>query len=213
MDTALEEYISSHISPEPENLHRLYRDTNLTTAYPHMCSGHLQGRILAMLTAMIRPQKILELGTFTGYSALCFAEGMPQGCRLYTVEIDDEMEDRLRREFDASPRGANITLEIGDALEVVPRLGISDWDLVFIDANKRRYCDYFRMILPMVKPGGYILADNTLWGGKVADGQAHNDAQTRGILEFNDMVAADPSVETVILPLRDGLTLIRKKIL
>lgn len=213
MDSPLDRYILSHISPEPPQLRELYRDTNLTTAYPHMCSGHLQGRILTMLTRMIAPRRILELGTFTGYSALCFAEGMPADAELFTVEIDDEMEDRLLNEFSRCEASGRINLVIGDAMEVVPALGDDMWDLVFIDANKRLYPDYYRMVFPRVRPGGYIIADNTLWGGKVADDGVKMDAQTRGILEFNDMVAADDRVETVILPLRDGLTVIRKKIL
>lgn len=211
MDSPLDQYIRSHISSEPPQLRALYRDTNLTTAYPHMCSGHLQGRILTMLTRMIAPRRILELGTFTGYSALCFAEGMPEDAELYTVEIDDEMEDRLLEEFSHSEAGERIHLVTGDAMEVVPALEVKEWDLVFIDANKRMYPDYYRMVFPLVRPGGYIFADNTLWGGKVAEEGVKLDAQTRGILEFNDMVAADERVETVILPLRDGLTVIRKK--
>lgn len=205
----LEAYISEHIDAEPEILRRLYRHTHLHHLYARMCSGHVQGRILRMLTAMIQPRRILELGTFTGYSALCFAEGMPADGELHTVEIDDENADELTQLFSSHPRGADIHLHIGDAREIVPTLpGL--WDLVFIDANKRHYTDYYKMILPRVRPGGYIIADNTLWDGKVLDPQAHADAQTAGILTFNDLVAADPRVEKVMLPVRDGMTIIRK---
>lgn len=205
----IEEYIEAHIDAEPDHLHRLYRQTYLTRLYPHMCSGHMQGRVLAMLTRMIAPRRVLELGTFSGYSALCFAEAMAEGTELHTIEIDDEIADSLRNLFADSPGGEKITLHIGDAAEIIPTLKCL-WDLVFIDANKRRYCDYYKLVLPRVRPGGYILADNTLWGGKIVDTESH-DRQTEGILEFNDLVAADDNVEKVILPLRDGLTIIRKK--
>lgn len=208
----IDDYISAHIDPEPEPLAELYRHTHLHHLYPRMCSGHIQGRILRMLTAMAAPQRILELGTFTGYSALCFAEGMPAGCKLHTVEIDDEMEPELRARFAASERAADIELHIGDALTVVPGLDChAPWDMVFIDADKRRYPDYYRMLLPRVRPGGFILADNTLWSNKMLDPEGCTDPQSRGIAEFNRMVADDRSVETVILPLRDGLTILRKK--
>lgn len=209
MTEQLEEYILDHISPEPELLARLNRDTHVTHLYSRMCSGHLQGRILKMLTSMIRPQRILELGTFTGYSALCFAEGMPEGAEIHTVEIDDEVEDFARERFDRSPRSTDIHLHIGDAMDIVPQLE-GEFDLVFIDANKRLYTEYFEMVLPRVRTGGYILADNTLWDGKVANPEANHDPQTRGVMAFNDHIARDPRVETVILPLRDGLTIIRK---
>lgn len=208
----LDEYICSHIDAEPPALRRLYRRTQLTRLYPRMCSGHAQGRLLAMLTRMIAPQRILELGTFTGYSALCFAEAMPAGARLHTVEVNDEYSDELRELFAASERGADIVLHIGDAEEVIPRLAAEGpFDLVFIDANKRRYAACYRAVLPLLRPGGYIIADNTLWGDKVTDPDHAHDAQTRGIREFNELVAADPAVEKVIIPLRDGMTIIRKK--
>ncbi len=210
MNQALDEYILDHISPEPQQLNEVYRYTHLNHLYPRMCSGHLQGRILAMLTRMIAPQRILELGTFTGYSALCIAEGMPQGAQLHTVEIDDELQDELITRFEASPRGADIHLHIGDALEWIDRLG-GMWDMVFIDANKRNYPEYFEALAERIKPDGYILADNTLWDGKVAEEPAPADAQSRGIMKFNDIAAADPRFETVILPLRDGLTIMRHK--
>lgn len=209
MTPELEDYILGHIDPEPELLHEVYRRTYLNHLYPRMCSGHLQGRILKMLTRMIAPRRILELGTFTGYSALSIAEGMPDGAELHTVEIDDELEDELLALFGGVSRGSDIILHIGDAREWISRLG-GNWDMVYMDANKREYTEYFEVVLPLVKPGGYILADNTLWGGKVAESPAPTDPQSRGIMAFNDLVASDPRVETVILPLRDGLTLMRK---
>lgn len=209
MDDKLEQYISEHISPEPELLAETYRHTHLYHLYPRMCSGHVQGRMLKMLTAMIRPQRVLELGTFTGYSALCMAEALPAGAELHTVEIDDEMEDELLARFARSGSEASITLHIGDALEVVPGLG-GEWDMVFLDANKRHYCAYYEMLLPLVRQGGYIIADNTLWDGKVVEDPLPSDPQSRGIMEFNDRVAGDSRVEVAMLPIRDGLTIIRK---
>lgn len=205
----IEEYIEKHIDREPDHLHALYRQTHLTRLYARMCSGHSQGRLLAMLSKMIRPARVLELGTFTGYSALCMAEGIADGGELHTVEIDDEAEDELLELFASAPGGDRIRLHIGDALNIIPTLG-DGWDMVFIDANKRNYCDYYELVLPRVRPGGYILADNTLWDGKVVDGEAH-DPQTEGILAFNDLIAGDERVEKVILPIRDGMTIIRKK--
>lgn len=203
----IDDYIETHIDPEPPLLSGLYRRTHLERLYPRMCTDHVQGRMLAMLTRMIRPARILELGTFTGYSALCFAEAMPEGCVVDTVEVDDEYADELRGLFE----GHAINLHIGDAEELLPALLASNtYDMVFIDANKRRYLQYYEMLLPALPAGSYILADNTLWGGKVLDENAH-DAQTEGIRAFNDFVAADTRVEKTIIPVRDGLTLLRKK--
>jgi predicted O-methyltransferase YrrM len=210
MDQHLEDYILSHSDKEPELLAKLNRDVHLRLLYPRMCSGHLQGRILTMLTRMISPLNVLELGTYAGYSALCIAEGLPEGGHLDTVEIDDEMEDFIRGQFNNSPFGAKVTLHIGDAAQIVPSLG-KKFDMAFMDANKRTYCETYEMLLPLMNPGGFILADNTLWDGKVTDPDANHDPQTSGICRFNDMVAADPRVEKVILPLRDGLTLIHIK--
>ena len=204
----LDEYIDAHISPEPEHLQRIYRNTYLHHLYPRMCSGHMQGRLLTMLTQMIKPKRIIELGAFTGYSTLCFAEGMPADAVLHTIEIDDEMEDELREAFAASPWGDRIVLHIGDALDIIPTID-ERWDLAFIDANKRSYIEYYERLLPRMAPGAFIFADNTLWSDKVLDPAANHDAQTRAILQFNDYIAADPRAEKVILPIRDGMTLIR----
>lgn len=208
MDSINEDYILSHISPEPEHLQRLYRHTHLTHLYPRMCSGHLQGRLLSMLVSMIRPRRVLELGTFTGYSALCLAETLPEGGEVHTVELDDEMEEELEALFASSPGGDRVKLHIGDAMQVIPTLD-EDWDLVYIDANKRDYTAYLDLLLPRLRPGSFIIADNTLWDGKVYDTAANHDPQTLGLDAFNTFVASHPRLSSVILPLRDGLTLIR----
>ena len=212
MTQDLEDYLLAHIDAEPEHLHQLDRDTHIELLYSRMCSGHLQGRLLKMLVRMIRPKRVLELGTYSGYSAQCLAEGLLDNeAHIHTIEIEDELEDFLRAHFDQSPVGHRITLHIGDCNDIVPTLG-GDFDLVFIDANKRQYVDYFNLVIDHVKSGGFIIADNTLWDGKVADLHGKKlDPQTQGILDFNNLVAADPRVETVILPLRDGLTIMYKK--
>lgn len=204
-----EEYILAHSSPEPPELAELYRHTHIHRLYPRMCCEPLQGRLLVMLTSMIKPRRILELGTFSGYSALCFAEGMPEGSELHTIEIDDEAAPALSKVFEKSPRHADIHLHIGDALSLIEPLSYEKWDMVYIDANKRNYLEYYLAVKPHVAPGGYILADNTLWSDHILEADRH-DAQTEGIRKFNDYVAADNDVETVMLPLYDGLTIIRK---
>ncbi len=204
-------YILSHIDAEGDYLHALWRATNLCTPYGQMASGHLQGRLLKMLVRMIRPMRLIELGTFSGYSALCMAEGLSEGAELHTFEIFDEQEDFIRKWVEGSPYGHFVHLHIGDALQLVPQMDMQ-WDMAFIDADKRQYVAYYEMLLPRMRPGGYIVADNTLWYGRAAEGNPkESDAQTRGVLAFNDMVAADPRVEKVILPLRDGLSIIRVK--
>jgi predicted O-methyltransferase YrrM len=175
-----------------------------------MASGHLQGRLLKMFVEMIRPKNILEIGTYSGYSGLCLAEGLKEGGMLHTIEINDEQEDFTKPWFEGSPYADKITMHIGDAMEVVPRLGVM-FDLAFIDGDKRKYVDYYEMVLKYLNPGGYILADNTLWDGHVLETPPVKDPQTRSIMQFNDHVAQDERVEKVILPLRDGLTIIRKK--
>ena len=210
MTEELEEYILAHISPEGEMLRRLNRETHLYHLRPRMCSGHLQGRLLKMFVRMIAPKAILELGTFTGYSALCLAEGIAPDGVVHTIEIDDELEDFIRAHFDASEYGSRIVLHIGDAEQIIPTLD-TRFDLVFIDANKRDYVSYYEMAMQVLNPGGFIIADNTLWDGKVVTCTEKIDAQTAGILAFNDHVAADDRVEVVIIPLRDGLTIIHKK--
>jgi len=207
----LEDYILNHSDAEPSYLAHVNRATHVRLINPRMCSGHLQGRALAMFCRMIKPHKILELGTFSGYSALCMAEALPADGVLHTVESDDELEDFIRENITNSDDGHKIILHIGNALEVIERLD-EIFDLVFIDADKREYTAYYEAVLPRLRPGGFILADNTLWDGKVlATNVADNDKQTIEIMKFNDYVAKDTRVEKVILPLRDGLTIIRKK--
>lgn len=209
MEEELEAYIASHSDPEPAHLRKLGRDVYLRLLYPRMCSGHLQGRLLKMLTAMIAPRRVLEIGTYAGYSALCIAEGLEEGATVDTVEIDDEMEDFIRARFaEAGQTGKRITLHIGDITAIASQLK-AGYDMAYMDANKRTYRTTFDLVRPLVRPGGFIIADNTLWDGKVIHPDANNDPQTRGICEFNDYIASDPTLEKVIIPLRDGLTLIR----
>ena len=203
-------YILSHIEPEPEYLYRLWRATNIHLLHGRMASGHLQGRLLKMLVRMIRPKNILEVGTFSGYSALCMAEGLEEGGCVYTFEINDEQEDFTRPWIENSPVADKITFIIGDAITEAPRLGII-FDMAFIDGDKRTYVETYEMALSVLRPGGFILADNTLWDGHVVDPAYDRDQQTLGIRSFNDYLTRDSRVEQVILPLRDGLTLIRKR--
>ena len=206
----LEEYISLHTSPENEVLEAITRDTHVHILNPHMLSGHVQGRVLSMLSHMIRPKRILELGTFTGYSALCLAEGLAEGDRLITIEHNDELEETIQRNLSRSPLCERIELRIGDCKLVIGDLKDQVFDLVFIDADKREYCAYLETVYPLVPVGGFILADNTLWDGHIIDPAYDKDKQTLGLRAFNDKLKEDDRFEQVILPLRDGLTLIRK---
>ena len=205
---ALEKYVHEFSEPEEELLHELDRETNLRAVAPRMLSGHIQGRLLEMLVQMMRPRRVLEIGTFTGYSALSMD--------LHTVEVDDEQEEFIRSSFARSPHGDKITLHIGSALEIAPKLG-GEFDMVFIDGDKREYPAYYRMLMGddggrrLVHGGSVLIADNILWSGKVVQPIAHNDRHTQALVEFNRMVVEDPRVENVIVPLRDGLNLIRIK--
>lgn len=205
----LDEYIEDHIDSEGEYLHKLYRATQTKLLYGHMASGHVQGRLLKMLVEMIRPTNIIEIGTFSGYSALCMAEALPEKGVIHTIEIFDELEDFTRYWIENSPWADKVRFHIGDALEIIPQLNVK-FDMAFIDGNKRIYPEYYRLIKSYMNPGGYIIADNTLWYGHVLEDDPQ-DPQTKGIMEFNDMVAADNSVEKIILPIRDGLSLIKIK--
>lgn len=219
------DYIELHTTPEPELLARIARDTNLHVINPHMLSGPVQGELLRMLSRMIRPQRILELGTFTGYSALCLAEGLTDDGMLITIEHNDELEDTIRRNIERSPLHARVHLIIGDAKQILSdnqslsaehglfslsEQGERSFDLVFIDADKREYSAYYDLVFPLVRPGGFILADNTLWDGHIIDPAYDRDKQTVGLREFNLLVAEDRRVSQVILPVRDGLTIIYK---
>ena len=207
---AIETYILQHMDEESDYLKSLYRQSHLKLINPRMTSGHLQGRLLKMLVQLARPRRVLEIGTFAGYSALCMAEGLGDGAVLHTYEIDDELEDFTRPWIEGSPHGDKVCFHIGNALEEVPQLG-EVFDFVFMDGDKRQYMEYYEMILQHTSPGALILADNTLWDGHVVDKAYLNDRQTVAINAFNAFVAADKRVEKLILPLRDGLTMIRKK--
>jgi predicted O-methyltransferase YrrM len=220
----LESYISEHSSPENEVLEAITRDTYVHVLNPHMLSGHVQGRVLSMISHMLRPKRILELGTFTGYSALCLAEGLAEDGKLVTIEHNDELEETIRHNLSRSPLGEQIELVIGDAKEILQQSGLTGeaghtaqrsyseavFDLVFIDADKREYCAYLEAVYPLVPVGGFILADNTLWDGHIIDPAYDKDKQTIGLRAFNDKIKEDDRFEQVILPLRDGLTIIRK---
>lgn len=206
----LESYILNHIEPEPDYLYRLWRATNIHMLHGRMASGHLQGRLLKMLVKMIRPKNVLEIGTFSGYSAICMAEGLEKGGMVYTFEINDEQEDFTRPWIEGAPVADRIRFIIGDANTEAPKLGIT-FDMAFIDGDKRTYRDTYETVLALLRPGGFIVADNTLWDGHVVDHNYDRDPQTQGIETFNDYVMHDDRVEQVILPLRDGLTLIYKR--
>ena len=236
MTEELEKYVLSHSAPEGDYLYRLYRATNIHTIHGRMASGHLQGRLLKMFVEMVRPKNILEVGTFSGYSAICMAEGLAEIAKsteaqanggsaasaaegddkeagvskVWTFEINDEMEDFTRPWLEGSPVAEHIEFRIGDANVEAPKLGI-EFDMAFVDGDKRTYVETYEMVLKLMRPGGFILADNTLWDGHVTDPAYDHDQQTQGIRRFNDHVAQDDRVEQVIIPLRDGLTVIRKK--
>jgi len=205
----LEKYILAHISPEEDYLKELDRETNLNTLRPRMLSGHLQGKILSMISSMVSPEAILEIGTFTGYSAICLAKGLKPGGIIHTIELNDELEHISKKYFEKSGLGKSIVQHIGDAVEIIPELDCM-FNLVFIDGNKREYPKYYELVFGKVPVGGYILADNTLWNDKVLDDPDPHDGQTIGILAFNEMVGNDKRIEKVILPIRDGMTIIRK---
>ncbi len=210
MKDALHKYIGTFSSGQDPVLDWLERQTNLRTNHSRMLCGAIVGKLLEFISGMIAPKTILELGAFTGYSSICLARGLKEEGHLHSIEINDELEDLILEAHHRAGLQEKITLHIGDAKEIIPTLGLQ-FDLVFIDANKREYCQYYDLIFDYVKPGGYILADNVLWDGKVFSDPVPGDSQTQGIYKFNEMVKKDPRVENVIIPLRDGLNLIRKK--
>lgn len=207
--TLLDQYILNHISPEEDYLNELDRETHLKVLRSRMLSGHLQGQILRMISCMIRPKSILEIGTFTGYSAICLAQGLSDGGYLHTIEIDDELETIAQKYFLKSGMGDRIFQHIGDARKIIPTLG-KQFDLVFIDADKREYPDYYRLVFDFIPVGGFLLADNILWNGKVVEPESAQEEQTQGILEFNNLIQNDIRVRNVILPVRDGIMLVQK---
>lgn len=210
MTEALEKYIEEHSDSEPSQLHALSRDAWLSLVNPQMVSGHIQGRLLKMFIRMLKPKRVLELGTYAAYATLAMAEGLEEDAVLHTIEIFDELEDFITKQLKLSEFGDRVVAHFGDAADVLPMINDKPFDLVFIDANKRDYCEYYEMVFPIVAPGGFIIADNTLWYGRVADASCRDD-QTVAIRKFNDIVAADERVEKLILPVRDGITIIYKK--
>ena len=208
MEKKLEQYIKDHTTSEDPVLEELYRQTHIRFVNPNMVAGHLQGSFLEMISNMIRPRHILEIGTFTGYSAICLAKGLAPGGRLITIELNDELTQFARSFFERAGLSSVIEQLTGNALEIIPGLE-KVFDLVFIDADKREYVDYYKSIIGKVKQGGFIIADNVLWGGQVLDSTS-NDPQARGIIAFNEMIRKETDIENIMLPIRDGLTIIRK---
>lgn len=206
----LDDYIVKHSEDEPELLQQLNRETYQKIIQPRMLSGHYQGRLLSMISKLVSPKYILEIGTYTGYSALCLAEGMQSDGELHTIDINEELVDFQRKYFDASGYGEGIHQHIGDALEIIPKID-KTFDMVFIDADKENYVNYFHLIIDKLKTGGIILSDNVLWSGKVIEPLDEKDFSTKGILEYNQLLKTDERIETVMLPIRDGLTISRKK--
>lgn len=210
LSAGIERYIEGHIDPQDDILAELERETSLNVINPRMLSGHLQGSVLTMFSKMIRPAAVLEIGTYTGYSAICLAKGLQPGGKLITIEMNDELEPLARKYFTRTDMSGIIDMRIGNALEIIPGLD-GPFDLVFMDADKRQYSGYYNLVIDKVVSGGWIIADNILWDGKVAGTADPGDLQTKGILEFNAMVAADSRVEKTIVPVRDGIMVLRKR--
>ena len=210
IDQKLDDYVCAHTENEPEVLNELNRKTHLTVLRSRMLSGHFQGRLLSMLSHMIKPERILEIGTYTGYSAICLAEGLTENGKLTTIDINEELEDIAREFIQKANLESKIEYIIGDAMQIVPQLD-EQFDLVFIDADKKNYCNYYHLVFDKVKPGGYILADNVLWSGKVVEDYEALDSETKIIMDYNKMVHEDPRVQEILLPIRDGLMLARKR--
>ena len=205
----LDDYVVSHSQKEPDLLKQLNRETNQKMLQPRMLSGHYQGRVLSILSKMINPEFVLEIGTYTGYSALCLAEGMKKNGQLHTIDINEELADFQKKYFDSSDYSENINQHIGDATEIIPKLDLQ-FDLVFIDADKPNYPNYFELIIDKMKPGSILLSDNVLWSGKVIEKVKADDESTKALLEYNRLLNEDHRLETVLLPIRDGLTISRK---
>lgn len=209
IDSKLDDYICAHTENESELLNELNRKTHLSVLQPRMLSGHFQGRVLSMLSHMIKPDRILEIGTYTGYSALCLAEGLTENGKLITIDINEELEDLTREYFQKAKMENAIDYLIGDAIDIIPNLD-EEFDVVFIDADKSNYCKYYKLVFDKVKKGGYIIADNVLWSGKVLDDYNSLDADTKVIVDYNKMIHEDSRVQEVLLPIRDGLMIARK---
>jgi caffeoyl-CoA O-methyltransferase len=209
LDPKLEDYITEHSSDEPEVLKKLNRETYAKVLVPRMLSGHLQGRVLSMLSHMVRPERILEIGTYTGYSAICLAEGLSENGKIITIDINEELETMARRYFKESDMDSKIDYKIGNAMDIIPEL-TETFDMVFIDADKDNYSNYYDLVFEKVKKGGFIIADNVLWSGKILLDKARMDKDTKAIDEYNHKIQSDPRVQNVLFPIRDGLMVARK---
>jgi len=210
LDQKLDEYVGRYTTEENEILKELNRETQAKVLQPRMLSGHLQGRVLSMLTHMIKPKRILEIGTYTGYSAICFAEGLAEGGKLHTIDVNDELQQMIENYVDSASLSEKIEVHIGNALEIIPQLK-EDWDLVFIDADKENYVNYYQLLAPKLRSGAYIIADNVLWSGKVVEEYELLDEETKALVDYSKMVHDDPAMENVLFPIRDGLMICRKR--
>ena len=210
LDEKLEEFIEQHSSPESDLLKNINRETWAKVLQPRMLSGHLQGRVLSMLSHMIQPKNILEIGTYTGYAAICLAEGLVENGELHTIDVNEELEDFIMSNFKESPHSNQLHFHLGNALEIIPTLK-KDWDLVFIDADKENYSNYYKLLIDNMKSGSYIIADNVLWSGKVTDDYNKLDEETKALVDYSKMIQDDERVENVLFPIRDGLQVARKK--
>lgn len=210
IDPKLDNYVCAHTENEPVVLKELNRKTHLSVLQPRMLSGHFQGRVLSMLSHMIQPEYVLEIGTYTGYSALCFAEGLKQNGKVITIDVNEELEDLVREYISKAGMEEKLDYRIGDATKIIPELN-EQFDIVFIDADKKNYCNYYNLVFDKVKKGGYIIADNVLWSGKVLEDYESLDRETKVIMDYNNMVHNDERVQEVLLPIRDGLMIARKK--
>ena len=206
----IQKYVEAHSDSETELLSKLNRETYQKVMMPRMLSGHLQGRVLSMICHMIKPERVLEIGTYTGYSAICMAEGLADGGKLITLDKNEEIEEMVRKYFHEAGLSNSIDYRIGDAMELIPEIE-DEFDLVFIDADKKNYLNYYNLVIHKVRPGGFIIADNVLWSGKVVKTEGKTDKDTQAILDFNRSVHEDPRVENVLFPIRDGLMVLRKK--
>ena len=210
IDSKLHQYVCKHSEKEPEHLHQINRRTHLNVLQPRMLSGHFQGRVLSMLSHMIQPKRVLEIGTYTGYSAICFTEGLVQDGKVITIDVNEELEELVREFIVLTGNEHKIEYIIGDAMQIIPTLN-ETFDIVFIDADKKNYCNYYNLAFDKVRKGGYIMADNVLWSGKVLKDYENADKDTQIIMDFNKMVHNDPRVQEVLFPIRDGLMVARKK--
>tara|TARA_R110002072_G_scaffold256037_11_gene414838 strand:+ start:609 stop:1250 length:642 start_codon:yes stop_codon:yes gene_type:complete len=209
LDEELENYVKNHCTPENEVLKELNRETNLKVLQPRMLSGHLQGRVLSMFSKMIQPKRILEIGTYTGYSAICMAEGLSENGELHSIDINEELHEFCKKYIEKAGFQNQIRLYVGDAIDIIPQIK-QDWDLVFIDADKENYSNYYQLLIDKLPSGAFIIADNVLWSGKVINDYKKLDEETKALVDFNKMVQNDARVENVLFPVRDGLMVIRK---